>query len=395
MGVLRRLLPGLVLASFGAALGIGALELGVRVLHLVPSRFWQPHPLLGTWHVAGKTGWWTQEEHEFTVPVTISSAGLRDVEHAAAKPAGVRRVLVLGDSYIEAMQVPVEQMLGRQLEQRLNETGTGRYEVISAGVSGYGTASQLLYYREMGRQWSADLVILAFYPGNDVRNNSPTLEPVLTPVYDDADQLVRVSGKRSARERPPGLLGKLQAYEYFRKQVLTRNPAVANLLASAGLVKKGAVREVPMTDGVPVDYWIYAETLPAEWERAWSYSEQLVSTLAAEARKDGAGFAVALVTARDHLYPDSWRQVLATYPAMSEKRWDLEAPERRVLAFCGREKIPCLQLSAVFAAHMDGDRLHFVHDGHWTAAGHALAARSLAAFVVDNNLMDSERTEVR
>jgi hypothetical protein len=396
MGVLRRLLAGLLLVSFGAALGLGALEAGVRVLHLVPSRFWQPHPLLGTWHVAGKTGWWTQEEHEFTVPVTISSAGLRDVEHEVAKPPGVRRVLLLGDSYIEALQVPLEQMIGRQLEQRLSEAGGRRWEVISVGVSGYGTASELLYYREMGRRWSPDVVVLAFYPGNDVRNNSPSLEPVLPPLYDEDGRLLRIVGKQGGGERRRGVLGSLQAYEYVRKQILTRNPAVARLLAGAGLMKESALRPIPMVDGVPVDYWVYAQTPSAEWERAWAYSEGLITELAAAAREDGAEFALAIVTARDHLYPDSWRQVLATYPGMSGKRWDLEGPERRILDFCRREKIACLHLSPIFAAHLDdGERLHFVHDGHWTAAGHALAARSLAAFLMDNDSIHSHETEVR
>src|SRR3989304_9665851 len=190
MQVGRRLLAGLFLASFGVALALGALEVAVRVLHLVPARFWKPDALLGTVHVPGQTGWWTQEENEFRVPVHINSQGLRDVEHSVAKAPGVFRLLLLGDSYIEALQVPLDQTIGRQLEQRLNSSGGAqRYEVISMGVSGYGTASQYLYYRERGRNYRPDLVLLALYPGNDVRNNSPTLEPTLRPEYDDTGAL--------------------------------------------------------------------------------------------------------------------------------------------------------------------------------------------------------------
>ena len=47
------------------------------------------------------------------------------------------------------------------------------------GVSGYGTASEYLWYRDVGRAFHPDIVLLSFYPGNDVRNNSPTLEPTL------------------------------------------------------------------------------------------------------------------------------------------------------------------------------------------------------------------------
>ena len=34
-----------------------------------------------------------------------------------------------------------------------------------------------------GKRYQPDLVLLAFYPGNDVKNNSPTLEDTLKPVY--------------------------------------------------------------------------------------------------------------------------------------------------------------------------------------------------------------------
>lgn len=35
-----------LLAGFGALLGCALLEVGVRVAHLVPDRFWEPDPEL-------------------------------------------------------------------------------------------------------------------------------------------------------------------------------------------------------------------------------------------------------------------------------------------------------------------------------------------------------------
>ncbi len=387
MGLLRRLLAGLVLAGFGLALALGTMEVGVRLLHLVPARFWEADPLLGTKHIAGMKGWWTQEEHEFSVPVQINSLGLRDVERPLAKPPGVFRILLVGDSYIEALQVPLEQSLGRQLESRLNaEAGGERYQVISAGVSGYGTASELLFYQTVGRRYDPDLVLLAFYPGNDVRNNSPVLEPTLRPEYDASGSLQRVVGRGAEAPAPKGLtqamLSHWQTYQYVRKQLLTRNPAASNFLVRLGLMQQQAVREVPMADGVPVDYLVYAAAPPREWEEAWRHSEALISAFRAAAVGDGARFAVLIVTARDHIYSDSWSQVQAAYPEMARVKWDLDGPERHLTAWCTAQNLPCLQLSRSFAAHAkSGPRLHFVHDGHWTAAGHALAADEAAAFL--------------
>ena len=59
----------------------------------------------------------------------INREGLRDVEHQYAKPPGVFRILVLGDSFVEAMHVPLESTFPRRLEERLNarrRRGQGR-----------------------------------------------------------------------------------------------------------------------------------------------------------------------------------------------------------------------------------------------------------------------------
>src|SRR5690606_3914579 len=130
---------------------------------------------------------------EFRVPVRINSHGLRDRERSLEKPAGSRRVLVVGDSHVEALQVELEDAIGPQLEQRLRAS-LGTVEVVSAGVSGYGTAGELLLFRSLGWRFEPDLVVLAFYPGNDVKNNSPLLEKALVPEYDSEGALVRIAG---------------------------------------------------------------------------------------------------------------------------------------------------------------------------------------------------------
>ena len=273
-----RLLGGLFLAAFGAAMALLMLEVGVRVLHLVPDRFWKPDAKLGTALIPGAAGWWTQEEHEFFVPVQINAAGRRDLDRTVEKPDGTLRVMLLGDSFVEALQVPIEQTFARGLEQRLG-TALGRpVEVVSYGVSGYGTASEYLWYRDVGRQFHPDIVLLSFYPGNDVRNNSPTLEPALRPVYGADGTVDHVVGGNPSEDggRRRGLLGRSRAYQYIRKLVLTRQPALATRLRDWGLLQREAVREVPMQSGVPVDYWVFANQPPPDWQDAWARTEGLL-----------------------------------------------------------------------------------------------------------------------
>lgn len=379
-----QILGSVLLAVFGVALACAALEIGVRAFHLVPTRFWKPDPLLGTVLIPDLDGWWTQEDHEFVTHARVNSDGRRDIERPLTRVAGKERILLLGDSFVEALQVPLEATLARRLEADL---GSERYEVFSMGVSGYGTPSQLLYYRERGRALAADLVLLAFYPGNDVLNNSPELESVLPPQYDADGALRRVGGGRgedaAKTRRPP----RSQAYVFVRKLLLTKQPTLSAWLVRLGLMRPAALRSVQREAGIPLDFWVYAADPPPLWQRAWEITERNLGELRNAVEEDGSRFAVLIVTARDQVYPEGWAKIVAANPAMEKVGWDLLAPERRLLAWCARESVPCLQLSGTFADHRDEELLHFTHDGHWTAAGHALAARATTEFLHRENLL--------
>lgn len=376
----RRLVGGLVLAGFGVGLALLALEAGVRLLHLVPDRFWRPDAQLGTALIPNAQGWWTQEEHEFLVPVQINAEGRRDLDRGVAKSSDAFRIMLLGDSFVEALQVPLDDTFARGLEHRLSAASGRPVEVISMGVSGYGTASQYLWYRDVGRRYHPDLVLLSFYPGNDVRNNSPTLERALRPLYTADGRLERVIGSEQDGQRRG--LNRSAAYTYIRKLILTRQPALAARLSAWGLIKESALRPVPLQEGVPVDYWVYAQSPPADWQDAWARTEQLLSAFHDQVRADGAKFVVMVVTAREQIYPADWQQVVQTYPAMQAITWDVNGPERRVLDWCARSQTQCVALSPAFVAARDqSPRLHFQFDGHWTAAGHALAAETMTTFL--------------
>lgn len=380
---MRRILAAVFLAILSVTLAYAAIEVGVRMLHLFPTTFFEPDPVLGARLIPGRRGWWTQEELEFRTPVQINREGFRDVDHAREKPSDVTRVLIVGDSYIEAMQVPLEATVARRLEAALN-AGGGKYEVISMGVSGFGTAGELLTYERFGRAYAPDFVILNFYAGNDIRNNSPVLEPVFIPVYSSDGSVERILPPK--RPRRGGVLGRFlawsQAYRFVRKRILTQNPALAARLVRLGMLSPQAIERVPSVNGVPVDYWLFAATpgpQAEQWDEAWKHTENLLQRFRTTVERDGARFMMSIATIRDRIYPESWATILETYPAMQRVTWDLAAPETRLEGWCREQYVQCVSLTPVFMQHCDEKRLHWVYDGHWTEAGHALAATTLAA----------------
>ena len=107
----------------------------------------------------------------FGQPLTINSKGLRGPERTFAKPAGTRRVLVLGDSYAWGYSVGDDAVFSAVLEKMLRG-GMEKWEVINTGVSGWGTDQEYLFLKQEGLRYSPDVVVLAFFLLNDPQNNS-------------------------------------------------------------------------------------------------------------------------------------------------------------------------------------------------------------------------------
>jgi lysophospholipase L1-like esterase len=97
------------------------------------------------------------------VAVDINSQGLRDREYPLAKPPGVCRVLVLGDSTTLGWGVRMDDTAAKILERDLNEGSGGRFEVINAGVGNSGTRQEVTYYEHYGVKFQPDLIILQYF----------------------------------------------------------------------------------------------------------------------------------------------------------------------------------------------------------------------------------------
>ena len=105
---------------------------------------------------------------EFSNDLTINRQGVRDYDDIGPKGPDERRVLILGDSYVFAVQVPLSDTFGEQLEVRLNESDPAhRWRVINGGVQGYGPVEEWLFYRHVASRFDPDIVLIVVSVGND------------------------------------------------------------------------------------------------------------------------------------------------------------------------------------------------------------------------------------
>ena len=171
-GVLARWVIGSLIAF------LTLLELYLRATGFNHPKINQCDPLVGWRPRAGVQGTYNREGEQGDMELAINSAGYRDSEHTLAKPAGTFRIAILGDSMAEAREVPLEQTFWKRWEKQLSASPLfqgNKVEVLNFSVNGYGTAQEYLTLEEHALKYSPDLVLLAFFTGNDVTENSQML----------------------------------------------------------------------------------------------------------------------------------------------------------------------------------------------------------------------------
>lgn len=148
-------------------MGLGALEMAVRVIHpdtiLIPSAF-RDDAVAGFRYQPGLDG--IHRTPEYRTRLITNTRGLRGAEFAREPQPGVTRVLALGDSFTAGVGVEESQAWPRVLERRLGSQGR-KVEVINAGVGGWGLDNALSFLTGEGLGYRPKVVVLGLFE-NDI-----------------------------------------------------------------------------------------------------------------------------------------------------------------------------------------------------------------------------------
>jgi hypothetical protein len=406
----------LVLVS--VLVGLLLAEIVLRVVGFTYPVFYTTDERRGYALRAGVEGWYRKEGEAF---VRINSAGLRDREHAREKPPRTLRVAVLGDSYAEALQVPVEDAFWSVLERELGacESSGGRQvEVINFGVSGYGTAQQLITLREHVWQYAPDIVLLAVTTNNDIVDNSRALKKTdEIPYYllrggrltlDDSFLRTRAFRLRNSalnrfgrwiRDNSRVIQAIHQAQGALKARLAARRAAkpqatptpVPRPSAAPGPSQKGPTGASPAADApavaavtseeLGVDNWVYRQPEGAVWNDAWSVTEELLKAMRDEVQGKGALFFVATLSNGIQVYPEPSARAAFMQRVRIQ---DLFYPDRRIKSLGEREGFRVVNLAPALQEYAERNRV-FLHgfgeqtgNGHWNSEGHRVAGQMLA-----------------
>jgi hypothetical protein len=371
-------LVNLGLAVSALLLTLVAAEAGVRLLTRTTPSLLVADPVVGKRFLAGFRSRVYVPECDCEVDVRFNGDGLRGPDRPHAKPPGVKRVAVVGDSMVAAIATAEERTLARTLEQRLHVSRPdAAWDVINAGVSSSSTGSELALYREVLARYSPELVVLVFWVGNDLADNSLALTRAPR-LYFDLDAQGRLRQLPFAFQPSPvgEWLDRTSRLYVWQRSALRQ--ARASLRARRGSLE-------------PVEL-VFARPEPEDAAHAWAITGALLRAFREETAARGADLVLVAAAAPVEVYDDLWAE-LAERAARAGTPLDRDHPEARLRELCQAAGIPFLSLAAHFRAAApnrdslrSGEQLFYHGRFHWNDAGNALAAASVHDFLASRTM---------
>lgn len=307
---------------------------------------------------------------DYTIQIRTNGKGIRaDYEIPYEKQIGIKRILLLGDSFGMGYEVNLEDTFLIQMCQHLEEAGY-RVEPVNLSVSGHGNAEELIMLREEGLKFHPDLIILAWHETDIIDNIRSNLFELKN------NQLERRNHEYLPGVKMREILFRIPAYEWIATHsqlyALLREKAaelIKNMLVS---IKQGLKQRAVHTDKSPA------------------------------ARTDNGSKSIPILSSPEKLTLALLREIQQVANASGAEFVVLDIPKRInrakfVSAFppaaFGQLPFPVVSPLKTFAQHRGKliywERSHF----HFTPLGTQLVGRELADYILQNKLLNSPQVD--
>lgn len=354
------------------------LEIILRV-YFKNRYFYEPHPK-GLYETDKKRGYklaknfkgvFLDSQDDYVAKAETSSIGLRDYEYGEKKE-NTFRILVLGDSFTFGAGVEMEDTYPKQLEKNLRlKNKDKRYEVINAGVIGYGTDAEFYYLEEWGFKLKPDLVIVGFYIQNDIEdvmigalNEYTVKDGYLFDLY-----------KHNKREKKKNFLKKhSRAYEFIMDRV-------DNLLTKIG-VKKNS----PGNLELPLDMKFYLKKYPPELEKAMDKTKGFLKGIDSLAKQLGGKTLICLIPDKNQIWEGFWIKELRRYKE-NLAEYSMTRINDELANFAKENKISLFDLLSSQQEYEKEVDIFLPQDPHWNKEGHKFVAETIYEFLVSKQII--------
>lgn len=367
--LLANTIPGVLVTLALFAVAFGVFEIYQRtVRHAFVSVVWNTtlDPVAGVVFKPNEEVRWTNHL-DFWTRERANSMGFLDAEPAIPKPAGRFRLLLVGDSFVEAAQVRNDQKLQSLLAARVNERlGAGHADAAAMGSSGTGQANQLGFYDRFGKALAPDVVVLLAV-SNDFANNSPLLEAVRNgwAPYHPPRRFVELDAGQY-RTIAPDL-------EWLRWRMPAAGPAEYYKTLAASPEFGPRFKGWGGPTALEIDDVFWRRELPPLFQDAVTLTRHALEEWKQRADRDG--FRLVVVATENLTRPGA--------DAVSDGTLYLKRFEQ----IAEDTGIPFFDLAPTFAKQSNRAAGFWKYDSHWSPQGHRWAADAIYQFLGDSGLL--------
>lgn len=350
-------------------------ELFTRILlpQNVDSRMniFQSDPVIGYTYKPGSSAY--EKGREYNALYRINRHGLRDREYGA-KPDGVFRVLLIGDSFSVSHGLSIEDSLSRQMEAALQNVVESegldvRIEVVNAAHGGYSPYNYWKAYSRWAPVFDPDVVVVGLSPDDyDCK-------------YEYSDYVIEegmtISIVRNGEQRRKGSRSPVRALRkwlswHSQFYILMRNFLYYNETVGRLSLLLHA-RDVETN----IQFQQYMVPMPESMRRNWEKTFSYLRNLRDEADANGDRLLLVPIPLKMEIDRDKYRQTL-TSGNLKPEQIDIDQPLAIISDFCKAEHIPLLDPRGAIRARHAESPCYFTYDDHWIADGIGAAVASIA-----------------
>lgn len=358
-------------------------EIVLRSTHIANLSMTEPDSVIVWRYTPNKEYRYSNGENDHPTIVRFNNFGWRDKDRAIEKAPDTYRIAILGDSFVEALQVELDRTFVTLTERSLNKNSNSKVELINFGRSVFTQTEEFVVLKNEVVKYSPDMVILFFLPTNDIEDVSP--ETALSPLHpfyylDNSGNLVLDTS----------FTGTLDFKFKSLLKPLIQNSAITNLITgnfflykqlreSDKLRKKRDKKSYSKLHG----HLSLATSTPEKvFSDSYRLNKLLIKAMSDYCKERGITFMLVTID-------------IEAYVTEMEKKYKSLAPsfnanyfEDDMEEYSGQLNIEYLGLQRVFRGYYEktGIPLHWMrYTGHWNYQGHLLVAKVLSE-KIDNIL---------
>ena len=315
-----------------------------------------------------------------------NSMGLRTHEYSESKSSGGFRIVALGDSFTFAGQTEYQSHWPALLGSRLREELGVDTEVINLGYPAVGPRFELRMWQLEGSRLSADLVVQAFYTGNDFIDGLNFRVAPFTFAGAIADHSVLFRSLRNLR----------------------RYGSEAATIAAAGESEQRRPGEAaPTSGGYELDGYrdrsadrptfrprrfsaMVAQTMQvarisnrSRFEAAFERGAPILLDTRDAVESAGARYLLMIIPSEFQVDPEV---ALAGAASKGAELSDYETDwaQRRFEKFCESNEVACLDLLPAFRERGRAEKIYRLRNSDWNATGQAVAVEELVSWAASS-----------